>query len=129
MNERPLQHLALLLCSVDGRRPEACVTPMVHALAASALDCRVELHFAGPAVRLLVQGVADTLYPSPQCDKSLGDFLREAAAAGVELRACSMAQAAWIADSETLIPECAGSAGATAFIARSLDPAWRALVY
>lgn len=129
MTEQAPQQLALLLSSVDGGRPEVCVTPIVHALAACALDCKVELHFAGPSVRLLVQGVADALYPTPQRDKSLGAFLREAAAAGVELRACSMARAAWIDADEALIPECAGSAGATAFIARSLDPEWRVLVY
>jgi len=39
-----------------------------------------------------------------------------------------MARAGWVADHETLIPQ-ARAAGATAFIARTLDPAWRTLVY
>ena len=127
-DQRPNQ-LALLIASADGNRPEACVTPIVLALAGNALDCHVELHFAGPAVRLLVDGVADALYPTPAREKSLGAYLREAAAAGVELRACSMAQAAWIEPHEPLIPQCAGSAGATAFVARSLDPEWRVLIF
>ena len=123
------EKLALLLWAATPDRPELCVTPLVHALAARALDAEVEIHFAGPAVRLLVAGVADVLYASPVREKSLGDFLREVAAADVRLLACSMALAAWVADGEVLIPECAGAAGATAFVARALDPAWRTLVF
>ena len=36
------------------------VTPLVHALAARALDAEVEIHFAGPAVRWLIEGMAAT---------------------------------------------------------------------
>lgn len=121
--------LALLLWAATPDRPELCVTPLVHALAARALDAEVEIHFAGPAVRLLVAGLADRLYPTPEREKSLGDFLREAAAGDVRLLACSMALAAWVADGEELSRECSGAAGATAFVARTLDPAWRTLVF
>jgi hypothetical protein len=40
-----------------------------------------------------------------------------------------MAGAAWIAGDENLIPEFTGAAGATAFVARTLDPAWQTLVF
>jgi predicted peroxiredoxin len=103
-------------------------TPLVHALAAHALDAEVEIHLAGPAVRLLVDGLADSLYPTPAQEKSIGDFLREVIAEDIPLFACGMARAGWIAAGETLIPQ-ARAAGATAFIARTLDPAWRTLVY
>ena len=129
MSEPARSQLAFLIWAATPDRPDLVVTPLVHALAARALDAEVELHFAGPAVRLLVDGVADALYPTPAREKSLGAYLREAAAAGVELRACSMAQAAWIEPHEPLIPQCAGSAGATAFVARSLDPEWRVLIF
>ena len=120
--------LALLLWAATPDRPELCVTPLVHALAARALDAEVEIHFAGPAVRWLVTGVADTCYATPEREKSIADFLREVHAENVRLLACSMARAAWVAPAETLIPE-AGAAGATAFVARTLDPAWRTLVF
>jgi predicted peroxiredoxin len=123
------ERLALLMWAATPARPELCVTPLVHALAARALDAEVEIHFAGPAVRLLVAGVADTLYATPTQEKSIGDFLREAAVAGARFYACSMAGAAWIAGDEQLIPEFTGAAGATAFVARSLDPAWQTLVF
>ncbi len=120
--------LAILICTASAERPELYSTPLVHALAARALDARVEIHFAGPAVRLLADGVADTLYPTAAREKSIGEFLREVIAEDIPLFACGMASAGWIAENETLIPQ-ARAAGATAFVARALDPAWRTLIY
>jgi predicted peroxiredoxin len=128
-HERKTPALALLICSSGIDRPELCVTPLVHAVVASAMDCRVEIHFAGPAVRLLVEGVPDALYPTPAREKSIRDFLREAAAAGVSLLACAMARAAWIGPDERLIPECDGAVGAATFVARAIDPDWVTLVF
>ena len=122
------ERLALLIWAATPAHPELCVTPLVHALAARALDAEVEIHFAGPAVRWLVEGVADTAFATATKEKSIGDFLREVLAEDVRLLACGMARAAWIGDDETLIPQ-AGAAGATAFVARTLDPAWRTLVF
>ena len=122
------ERLALLIWAATPAHPELCVTPLVHALAARALDAEVEIHFAGPAVRWLVEGVADAAYATAAKEKSLGDFLREVLAEDVRLLACGMARAAWVADGEKLIPQ-AGAAGATAFVARTLDPAWRTLVF
>lgn len=120
--------LAILICTASAERPELYSTPLVHALAARALDAKVEIHFAGPAVRLLADGVADTLYPTAAREKSIGEFLREVIAEDIPLFACGMARAGWIAENEALIPQ-ARAAGATAFVARSLDPSWRTLIY
>jgi hypothetical protein len=120
--------LAILIWSATPDRPELCVTPLVHALAARALEAEVEIHFAGPAVRWLVAGVADSHFSTPTREKSIGAYLREVVAEDVRLLACGMARAAWVAEGEALIPA-AGAAGATAFVARTLDPAWRTLVF
>lgn len=120
--------IALLVWSATPDRPELCPTPFIHALAARALDAEVEIHFAGPAVRLLVEGVAERLYPTPSQEKSVLAFMQEASAAGVRLLACGMAKASFVADGERLI-ESAGHAGATAFVARTLDSDWRTLVF
>ena len=120
--------LAILLWAATPDQPALCVTPLVHALAARALDAEVEIHFAGPAVRLLVTGVATRLFPTPSHEKSLGEYLDEVSAEGASLLACSMATAAWVEPDEQLLPGCS-AAGATAFVARTLDPAWRTLVY
>ena len=120
--------LAFLIWAATPEHPELVVTPLIHALAARALDAEVEIHFAGPAVRWLVEGQADSLYATPSREKSIGQFLREVMAEDVSLFACGMARAAWVMEDETLI-ESARFAGATAFVARSLDPAWRTVVY
>lgn len=127
-SQRP-ESVAFLIWAATPERPELCVTPLVHALAALALDCTVEIHFAGPAVRWLVEGVAAERYPTPAREKAILAFLREASAAGARLLACSMARASWIGPDESLIDECHGAAGATAFVARMLDPAWRTGVF
>ena len=121
-------HLALLVWAATPDRPDLAVTPLVHALAARALDGEVEIHFAGQAVRWLVDGVADAAYTTPSREKTIGDFLRELIGEGVPLYACSMARAAWVREDESLLPA-AEAAGATAFVVRTLDPAWRTLVY
>ena len=121
--------LALLICAATPDRPALCVVPLIHALAARALECSVEIHFAGPAVRWLVDGVAQQAYPTPSREKSILDFLREVAAEDVELLACSMAREAWVRPGERLIAQCRGAAGATAFVARMLDPDWRTAIY
>ncbi len=121
--------LAILVCSPTPETPELCVTPLIHAAAACALDCEVEIHFAGPAVRLLVKNVPEHLFPTPAREKSVHAFMQDAVSAGARLLACSMAQATWIANDEHLIPECAGTVGATAYVARALDCEWRTLVF
>jgi predicted peroxiredoxin len=123
------RHIAFLVWAATPEHPELFVTPLVHALAARALDCEVEIHFAGPAVRWLVSGVADAAYATPAHEKSILAWLRQVTATDVPLFACSMACAAWIKKEETLIPEFTGAAGATAFVARTLDPEWRTVIF
>lgn len=121
--------IAFLIWAATPERPDLIVTPLVHALAACALDCEVEIHFAGPAVRWLVDGIADASYATPAQEQSIGDWLQKVSAAGVPLFACSMARLAWVREDETLIAQYSGAAGATAFIARTLDPQWRTTVF
>lgn len=122
--------LAVLLWAATVDRPQLCATPFVHAAAAASLDCReVEIHFAGPTVRLLVAGVAENLRPWPDMETSLYDMMRQAANLDVKFLACAMAMNALVAKGEPLIPEYSGTAGASAFVQRSLDPEWATLVY
>ncbi|MCX7166339.1 MAG: DsrE family protein [Rhodocyclales bacterium] len=123
------QKLAILLWSTTPERPELCATPFVHAAAAAAFDCEVEIHFAGPAVRLLVSGVADALRPWPGVDTSIHQMMRQAANLDVSFRACAMAMGALVDKDEALIPEYSGTVAASAFVARTLDPEWATLVF
>lgn len=121
--------LAILLWSATSERPQLCATPFVHAAAAAALDCEVEIHFAGPTVRLLVAGVADALRPWPGVDASIYQMMRQAANLDVSFRACAMAMGALVGKDETLIPEYGGTVAASAFVTRALDPEWATLVF
>ena len=121
--------LAILLWSATAERPQLCATAFVHAAAAAAFDCDVEIHFAGPTVRLLVAGVADGLRPWPGSDTSIYQMMRQATNLGVSLRACAMAMGALVAKDEALIPEYAGTIAASAFVDRALDPEWATLVF
>ncbi len=121
--------LAILLWSATPERPQLCATPFVHAAAAAAFDCEVEIHFAGPAVRLLVAGVAAGLRPWPGSETSIYQMLRQATNLGVSLRACAMAMGALVAKDEALIPEFGGTIAASAFVDRALDPEWATLVF
>jgi len=123
------QKLAILLWSATPERPQLCATPFVHAAAAAAFDCEVEIHFAGPAVRLLVAGVADSLRPWPGVETSIYHMMRQAANLDVSFRACAMAMGALVAEDEPLIPEYSGTVAASAFVARALDPDWATLVF
>ncbi|MDP2808723.1 MAG: hypothetical protein Q8O34_01090 [Rhodocyclaceae bacterium] len=123
------QKLAILLWSATPERPQLCATPFVHAAAAAAFDCEVEIHFAGPTVRLLVAGVADALRPWPGIDTSIYHMMRQAANLNVSFRGCAMAMGALVAKDEALIPEYAGTVAASVFVARALDPEWATLVF
>lgn len=120
--------LAILICSASQSLPELLPTPLIHALAAQALDSELEIHFDGPALRLLAEGLAHRLFPTPAHEKSLGAFTNEVIAAGIPVFACGMARAAWLAGDDRPLAE-AGQAGATAFVARTLDAGWRTQVY
>ena len=124
-----MNKLAILLWSVDLERPELAAAPFVYAAAATALDAEVEIHFAGHSVRLLINSnkLHDAI--SEGNERSLYDFMQDAATGGARFLACSMAWRAYVAADELLIPEFGGQAGATAFVARSLDPSWRTMVF
>ena len=122
--------LAILLWNATIDRPQLCATPFVHAAAAASLDCdEVEIHFSGPTVRLLVASVAANLRPWDGLETSILDMMRQAANLDVKFLACAMAMNALVGKDEVLIPEYSGTAGASAFVQRTLDPEWATLVY
>jgi predicted peroxiredoxin len=123
------QKLAILLWQATADQPQLAATPFVHAAAAAAFDCAVEIHFAGPTVRLLVEGVAAPLCPWPDSTVSIYDMMRQAANLDVKFLACAMAMSALIDKDASLIPEYAGTAAASAFVQRVLDPEWATLTY
>jgi predicted peroxiredoxin len=56
-------------------------------------------------------------------------MMRQAANLDVNFRACAMAMDTLVGKDENLIPEYAGTLGASAFVDRVLDPDWATLVF
>lgn len=123
------QKLALLLWSLSPELPERCAAPFVYAAAAGAMDCEVEVHFTGAAVRLLVPGVAEGIFGGPGGKKSIAAFMQDASEVGAKFFACPMALLQAGLRDGPFIESFAGTVGATAFVVKSLDPEWSTLVF
>jgi len=121
--------VAILLWSADPRAPERLSTPFFHAAAAAALEVEVELYFSAASVRLLAPGVADGLRSSEHPGSSVGEAMRLAHQHGARLYACGDALKAHGLHRDALIAACSGLGGSVQFMARTIDPAWRTLVY
>ena len=98
--------LVIMLLTIEPDHPHLCGTPFFQAAAAAAMGFEVEIYFASRAVRLLVKGVADRIYPSDNRVKSVYSL-----------------------NVEGMIPELSGLAGGTSFIGRVMDDGWKALTY
>lgn len=120
--------LVIVMWSADPTAPDRAAAPFVYALAARALDIDVEMHFTAGAVRWLFEGVADGAYTDQAQTKTVRDFIREAATAGVRLYACAMALNER-RGGEALIAEMTGIAGAATVADAAVQADCRAMVF
>lgn len=105
-----------------------CVTPLMHALTASAMEAEVEMYFIGPCVRLLAGDTAHNVIAA-ESQKPLARLLDDARDSGIRLYVCTSAWKAHVPDGTALAAQCAGFGGAATYLGRALDPAWRVLTY
>lgn len=122
------RRLVIVVWSAGPDRPVQAAAPFVYALAARALELDVEMHFTSTAVRWMLAGVADQAFTDAGRTKTVGDFIREAHAAGVHLLACSMALAEHRCG-EDLIAQCDGMAGAATVMVAMAEADARTLVF
>jgi len=122
------EKLVIVMWSADPSAPDRAAAPFVYALAARALEIDVEMHFTAGAVRWLFDGVAAAAYTDAGRTKTVRDFIREAAAAGVRLYACAMALNERRAG-EALIAEMTGVAGAATVVGAAVEPGCRVMVF
>ena len=120
--------LVIVMWSADPSTPDRAAAPFVYALAARALEIDVEMHFTAGAVCWLFEGVADGAYTDQARTKTVRDFIREAAAAGVRLYACAMALNER-RRGEALIAEMTGIAGAATVVGAAVEPGCRVMVF
>ena len=126
--DAPLRKICLLVIQAGADDLADCVTPLMHALTASAMEAEVEVYFIGPCVRLLAEGVAQTVI-AVESKKPLATLLDDAHESGVRLYACTSAWKAYVPGNATLATQCAGFGGAATYLGRALNPAWRVLSY
>jgi hypothetical protein len=122
------QRLLIVMWSADPSAPDRAAAPFVYALAARALEIDVEMHFTAGAVRWLFDGVADAAWTDQARTKTVRDFIREAAAAGVRLYACAMALNER-RRGEALIAEMTGIAGAATVVWAAVEANCRVMVF
>jgi hypothetical protein len=120
--------LLIVMWSADPSAPDRAAAPFVYALAARALEIDVEMHFTAGAVRWLFEGVADAAHTDQARTKTVRDFIREAAAAGVRLYACAMALNER-RRGEALIAEMTGIAGAATVVGAAVEGDCRVVVF
>lgn len=121
--------LAILVWSLSPERPELAAAPFVYAATAGAMDCDVEIYFAGTAVQLLAPGVAENMFSSAGRERSIYEFMQDAAQHGAAFYGCQMTLRAHDLVDVALIPEYSGAAGAAAFVARVLDREWSTMIF
>lgn len=121
--------VAILLWAADPEQPHLCATPFFHAAAAAAMDAEVEMYFTSRSVRLLVKGVAESLYTGPRQRETVYAFMQRAAEHGAKFYACSQAMEEHSVAASDFIPEVTGMAGAAVYMARCMDEHWIALTY
>lgn len=121
--------LALMVWSCGPEGAERAATPFVVAQAAAALDLQVEMLFTATSVHWLLAAQQDAKIGFGREQQAVGQYLQACAQAGVQMRACSQALAALGLGREALAPQCAGLGGTVAFVARTQEPGWRALVF
>lgn len=121
--------LVIMLLTIDPDKPEYCGTPFFQAAAAAAMGAEVEIYFASRAVRLLIQGIADRIYPSDSRVKTVYSFMQEASQLGVKFYACAGAMETYSITSENMVPEVTGVGGATAYMSRVLNDEWKTISY
>ncbi|MEO7105774.1 MAG: hypothetical protein ABIZ09_05335 [Rhodoferax sp.] len=133
MSTAPVPHTAknllILLWAATPKHPEQCAMPFVYAATGAAMELGVEMHFTGPSVRLLIEGVAAGIRVSNMSEKTIYDTMRDAAQLGVRFLACSTALREHTQAHEAKIAEFSGVAGAATVVMRSLDPEWRTLTF
>jgi predicted peroxiredoxin len=120
--------LLIVMWSADPTAADRAAAPFVYALAARALEIDVEMHFTAGAVQWLFEGVADRAFTDQARTKTVRDFIREAAVAGVRMYACAMALNER-RRGETMVAEVTGIAGAATVAGAAVEPGCRVLVF
>ncbi len=110
--------LMIVMVNTDPKNGAELGAPFFQATVAAAMEYDVEVIMTGRAGELAVKGVAENLYVQEGSEKSVYDFIKDAAEAGVSFKVCTPTLDLWGND---LIPEIEETVGGAYVISEAMD--------
>lgn len=110
--------LMIIMVNTDPRNGEELGAPFFQATVAAAMEYEVEVILTGRAGELAKKGVAENLFVKEGSSKSVYDFMKDAAEAGVSFKVCTPTLELWGND---LIPEVEETVGGAYVISQAMD--------
>lgn len=121
--------LIIVMANTDPRNGEELGAPFFQASVAAAMDYEVEVVCTATSGALMRQGVAEKLVVKPGSPKTVYDFIKDAADAGVKFFCCSPNLDLFDMTKDDLIPECSGIVGGAYLIGEVMESDCKVLTY
>ena len=116
-----MEKLLIVMVNTDPRHGAELGAPFFQATVAAAMEFDVEVVITGGAGELVKKGVPENLYVQEGSDKSVYDFISDAAEAGVNFKACTPALDLLGVDKSGLIDEVEEIVGGAYVITQAMD--------
>lgn len=110
--------LLIVMVNTDPENPSELGAPFAQATVAAAMEYDVEIVLSGRAGELAKKGVAEKIFVQQGNEKSVYDFIRDAAEAGVKFKVCTPTLEIW---GDDLIPEIDETVGGAYIISEAMD--------
>lgn len=110
--------LMIVMVNTDPSNGSELGAPFFQATVAAAMEYEVEVILTARAGELAKRGVAENLYVKEGSAKSVYDFIKDAAEAGVKFKVCTPTLELW---GEDMIPEIEETVGGAYVIQQAMD--------
>ncbi|MFN2348391.1 MAG: DsrE/DsrF/DrsH-like family protein [Thioalkalivibrio sp.] len=110
--------LLIVMVNTDPTNPSELGAPFFQATVAAAMEYDVEVIMTGRAGELAKKGVAEKLFVQEGSPKSVYEFIKDAAEAGVKFKVCTPTLDLW---GDDLIPEIDETVGGAYVISEAMD--------
>jgi uncharacterized protein len=110
--------LLIVMVNTDPTNPSELGAPFFQATVAAAMEYEVEVIMTGRAGELARKGVAEKLFIQEGSSRSVYEFIKDAAEAGVKFKVCTPTLDLW---GDDLIPEIDETVGGAYVISEAMD--------
>jgi uncharacterized protein len=110
--------LLIVMVNTDPTNPSELGAPFFQATVAAAMEYDVEVVMTGRAGELAKKGVAEKLFVQEGNARSVYDYIKDAAEAGVKFKVCTPTLDLW---GDDLIPEIEETVGGAYVISEAMD--------